>query len=246
MTAAGWLDPLRAALDAAAEPVTWFVRDDDGGWADDRLDALLDLADRHGVPVDVAMIPVATGPELARRLRGRIAGSRVRVHQHGYRHVNHEPEGRRCEFGPARGPEDIASDVRHGREVLLDRFGGDLDAVFTPPWNRSVPALAPALVACGIRVLSRDLSAGRLDHPGLAEVPVSVDWFGGRRGVRWTRAELGRRMADAVGAGGPVGLMLHHAVTPPGELADLDAVFALLAGHPAVRTRTIAQVAAAG
>lgn len=243
MTGAGWLDPLRAALDEVPRAVTWFVRDDDGGWDDARLDALLDVADRHGMPVDVAMIPMDTGPELAGRLRARMAGSRLRVHQHGYEHVNHEPEGRKCEFGPARTPEAIAADVRNGRERLLERFGGDLDAVFTPPWNRSVPDLAPALVACGIRVLSRDLTAGRLDHPGLAEVPVSVDWFGGRRGTRWTREELGRRMADATAAGGPVGLMLHHAVTPPDELRDLDALFALLSRHPAVRLRTITEVA---
>ncbi|MCC6830135.1 MAG: NAD-dependent epimerase/dehydratase family protein [Thermoleophilia bacterium] len=68
---------------------------------------------------------------------------------------------------------------------------------------------------------------------------------GGRRGVRWTRDELGHRMADAAAAGGPVGLMLHHAATGPEELPDLAALFALLAGHPSVRTRTITAVAAA-
>lgn len=245
MTGSAWLDPLRAALDAAPDPVTWFVRDDDGGWDDARLAALLDTADRHGVPVDVAMIPLATDGRLARTLRARMAGSRLRVHQHGYGHDNHETEGRKCEFGPARSAGQIADDVRRGRGLLLERFGDDLDPVFTPPWNRSVPELAPALVACGVTVLSRDLTAGRLDHPGLAEVPIAVDWFGGRRGVRWTREELAGHMAEATSGGGPVGLMLHHAVTPPRELAELDALFALLAGHPAVRLRTITEVAAA-
>ncbi len=240
-----WLGPLREALDAAPGRVTWFVRDDDGGWDDARLAALLDVADRHGMPVDVAMIPTETGPGLARELIARMDGSRLRVHQHGYSHTNHETEGRKCEFGPARPAGAIASDVRDGRRMLLERFGDRLDPVFTPPWNRSVPELAPALVSCGITVLSRDVTAGRLGHPGLREVPVDVDWFGGRRGVRWTREELGRRMATAVAAGGPVGLMLHHAVTPPEELDELDGLFALLAAHPAVRTRAIQEVALA-
>jgi hypothetical protein len=38
-----WLAPLREALDAAPAPVTFFFRDDDAGWRDDRLEALLDV-----------------------------------------------------------------------------------------------------------------------------------------------------------------------------------------------------------
>src|SRR5205823_3060705 len=36
-----WLDPLRAALDDAVEPVAFFFRDDDAGWGDGRLLLLL-------------------------------------------------------------------------------------------------------------------------------------------------------------------------------------------------------------
>jgi len=241
-----WLRPVEAALEHAPAPVDWFVRDDDGGWDDARLLALLDVLDRHDLPVDVAMIPTATTPGLAGVLASRMATTRLRVHQHGHSHRNHEVEGRRCEFGPARSVGDMADDVGRGREVLRERFGDRLDAVFTPPWNRSVPALAGVLVACGITVLSRDVTAGRLEHPGLAEVAVNVDWFGGAGGVRWTRDALGARIADVVASGGPVGLMLHHAVTPPEELADLDALLGLVARHPSVRPRGIAELAAAG
>jgi hypothetical protein len=72
----GWLEPLRGALDAADRPVTFFSRDDDVGWADDRLWILLDRFASSRVPVDLAVIPAALTPEAARLLRRRIAGSR--------------------------------------------------------------------------------------------------------------------------------------------------------------------------
>ena len=37
-----WLQPVEAALDAAPAPVPVFFRDDDAGWGDERLLALLD------------------------------------------------------------------------------------------------------------------------------------------------------------------------------------------------------------
>jgi len=54
-----WLDPVRASLDGRAGPVAFFVRDDDGGWNDEALLALLDTVERRGVPIDLAWIPDA-------------------------------------------------------------------------------------------------------------------------------------------------------------------------------------------
>jgi hypothetical protein len=33
---AHWLDPLRVVLDGRTRPITIFIRDDDGGWGNDR------------------------------------------------------------------------------------------------------------------------------------------------------------------------------------------------------------------
>lgn len=238
-----WLDPVAEALDARSEPVRIFVRDDDGGWDDARLMALLEVCAARDVAVDVAMIPTETGPPLARALTVRAAGMRLGLHQHGYAHSNHESAGRKCEFGRSRTMAQIDADVAAGRELLLERFGESLDPVFTPPWNRCVPELAVALCRRGIRVLSRDLSAGTLGHAGLHEVPVRIDWFGGLRGRRWSRLERGRAIADAIASDDPVvGLMLHHSVTGPGELADVDALFALLGNHAGARMVSIMEV----
>ncbi len=109
-----WLDPVTAALDAAPSPVPVFFRDDDAGWGDDRLCALLDRFEARALPIDVAAIPRALGPAIARELAAR----GVSVHQHGFAHANHEPEGRKYEFGPSRSREVQRRDIEAGRELL--------------------------------------------------------------------------------------------------------------------------------
>lgn len=234
-----WLDPLRAALDGSDPPCPVFFRDDDAGWGDSELRALLDVFDRHGVPADLAVIPAALHPGLVSELRRRQAGSPLHLHQHGCTHGNHEPAGRKQEFGSSRDHAAQAADVARGRELLQQAFGGACDPVFTPPWNRCTPVTADVLVEEGFAVLSRDVTAGRFERPGLAEVAVGVDWLGHHRGVRWDRAELARRLAAAVAAGGPLGVMLHHAVTDAAELTAIEELVALVGSHPHAALTTI-------
>ena len=113
-----WLEPLRRDLDAAPTPRTFFFRDDDAGWADERLIALLDVFAHHSVPVDVAVIPAALDRRLAASLRRRKEADSglLAFHQHGFAHANHEPSGRPCEFGPDRPktPSDTTSPWARG------------------------------------------------------------------------------------------------------------------------------------
>lgn len=262
----GWLDPLVAALDEAADRpggVPFFLRDDDIGWDDAALLALLDVVDAAGLPIDLAAIPCDLTPAGAQTLHDRHArGSDLRVHQHGLAHANHETSGRKHEFGPARSAAVQRDDVARGRDLLHGLLGGSpvLDAaVFTPPWNRTSADTPVVLADLGFTLLSRDLSAGVAGVPGLAEVPVTVDWFASRKlppagSARpgqpvarrpVTRAERGALLAASVASGRPVGLMLHHAVTGPADRADLDEVLTLLAAHPAVRPCHLSDVVAA-
>ena len=229
-----WLDPLRAALDARPTPVPFFFRDDDAGWDDPALEALLDVFEPHGLPLDVAAIPLAvTGRTVelltTRQDRGR---NDLRVHQHGLAHVNHEPEGRKCEFGVSRSPEQQRDDLARGRDVLRGLFG-DLPAVFTPPWNRCAPWTAEVLRELSFAVLSRDVSAGTAGVRGLLELPITVDWFAKRQKVPVDRVGRGELLAEAAGGPGPVGLMLHHEVMSPEDRADLGALLTLVSAHPA-------------
>jgi hypothetical protein len=239
-----WLRPVEAALDTAAAPVDVFLRDDDTGWGDDALLALLDLVDAHELPIDLAVIPGALGVRLATALRLRAAAGdgRLRLHQHGYAHVDHETEGRKCEFGPARDRESQRADIQAGRRRLLDRLGEAIDPIFTPPWNRCTRDTAVCLAELGFAALSRETRAEPYGLPGLAELPISVDWFAHRHRVRLTPRELGVVLGGAVISGAPVGLMLHHAIMDAADRRRAGELFALLAEHENARPVNMASL----
>ncbi len=241
-----WTASLLTALDevlsshpaAGAHPVgeqlAWFFRDDDAGWADDRLLSVARVFDGRGLSLDVAAIPTAVSGRLATALRSLTESRSVAVHQHGYAHVNHENAGRRSEFGDTRAIEDQLRDLRSGRERLLGLLEGAVEPFFTPPWNRCADATVSLLGELGIRVLSCDVSARRREVPGVAEIPVTVDWA--RCSREGGRERLLEELVHTVRWAGrtPIGVMLHHSTMTDGEVASLEELLEALAGHPAV------------
>jgi predicted deacetylase len=239
-----WLEPLRAALDRAPEPVTVFFRDDDAGWRDDRLRTLLDLFAARDVPIDLAAIPLDATPALAAELCARADAGLVGVHQHGFAHVNHEREGRKCEFGPSRDAEAQLGDIRAGRERLGALFGAALQPMFTPPWNRCTADTGAALLELGVGVLSRDRTAVPLALPGLAELPVQVDWFAKRKGERLGRAAVGEQLGARAAEPAPLGVMLHHAEMEDEDMAATAELLDLVSAHGSARCLSMAAVLA--
>jgi hypothetical protein len=229
-----WLQPVVEALDAASEPVPFFFRDDDAGWGDARLAALLDVFAARSLPVDLAVIPTALSAGLADDL---LAGPAVGLHQHGLAHVNHEPVERRCEFGPSRGVAAQRRDIAEGQARLRALLGERVEPIFTPPWNRCTPETAACLVELGFVALSRSASAEPAGVPGLRELPVSVDWSRDRRGVR---------LARAIGSGEPVGVMFHHAVMDAEERRGAGELLSLVAEHGRARPGRMMELVVAG
>jgi hypothetical protein len=226
-----WLDPVAAALDAAPAPVPVFFRDDDAGWRDDRLRALLERFAAHGLPLDVAAIPQALGPAMARDL----AVHEVFVHQHGLAHANHEPDGRKHEFGPSRARAVQRADIEAGRRLLAERFGGAVEPIFTPPWNRCTPDTGACLAELGFVVLSRESRTAPLAVPGLRELNVSLDWS------RLSPDAFAERFAAAATAG-PVGVMFHHAEMDDADLDRAGELLSLLARHDRAEARPMMQL----
>jgi hypothetical protein len=241
-----WLDPLGAALDEAAAPITFFFRDDDAGWEDERLVALLEVFESRALPLDLAVIPRALSAKLAASLMS-LAGEQngwLGLHQHGLAHVNQASSGRKCEFGWERNSDAQRRDIIEGLELLASRLPGVVQPVFTPPWNRCSATTGEVLHELGFRVLSRHTSEQALGLSGLAEVPVSVDWtFAKRDGRRLTWLELGSLAGERVRSGAPVGVNLHHAVMDSHELDLLGELCDLLVDHPAVRCQPLIAIA---
>jgi hypothetical protein len=229
-----WLEPLSDALDQATHPVTFFFRDDDVGWEHERLYRLLDLFKSYEIPIDLAMIPEALSPRLVAELRRRIQRGRERVglHQHGLGHVNHEPSGRKCEFGASRSLEQQDEDLKLGKHLLESLFGGLIDPIFTPPWNRCTQITVECLAVQSFRVLSRDLGAAPLELNGMSELPVALDWARYWRDPKTGNQELGRLISAQAMNAGPVGVMLHHGMMEAEqELVHLGQLLDLLSTH---------------
>jgi len=169
------------------------------------------------------------------------------VHQHGFAHCNHEIFERKCEFGGARGIDAQRGDLLAGRDRLRGLFGARLDAIFTPPWNRCSAATPALLAELGYSALSRDRTAPA--QHALPELPVDVDWCKQQRATVLRGEDGGDRigfeLAQRLGTGQPVGLMLHHAEMDARDLALLDALLGAAARHPHARWVSMSEISSA-
>jgi len=244
---ASWTRTIARALDARAIPLPLFFRDDEGGWADDRLTRLLPLFEDAGLPLDIAVIPATISSKLAAQLahRARMSGL-LGLHQQGYAHENHEHGIPRSEFGPARPLAAQREDIENGRQRLLTYFGAQLDPLFTPPWNRCASSTAPLLVQAGLTGLSRDQFADPMHLRGLSECPVSIDWSSKPRGPRGLDLWAARCAQAIEQAERPFGLLIHHLVMDDEERSILATLLNLFRKHPKVQAIPMRAVAAFG
>lgn len=224
-------EQLSRALAALSRPAEIFFRDDDAGWNDPALQRLVLLFERARVPLDVAVIPQAIEPATAEWLAVR-SGPLLGLHQHGFAHVNHEPSGRKCEFGPSRDIAAQRRDIESGLCLLRERLRLEPDPIFTPPWNRCTQETACIVRDLGFAALSRDASATSLLVAGLQHVPVTIDWMKVRAEgtpdiAEWSRL-IGRQAVD----GARVGIMLHHAVMEAADFVALQSLLQILREHP--------------
>jgi len=233
---ASWTRLIARALDARAIPLPLFFRDDEGGWADDRLLRLLPLFEESGLPLDIAVIPATISSKLAAQLahRARVSGL-LGLHQHGFAHENHEHGIPRSEFGAARPLAAQREDLEAGRQRLLTYFGTQLDPLFTPPWNRCASSTGPLLVQAGFTGLSRDRFADPLHVRGLSECPVSIDWSSRPRGPRGLELWAARCAEGVANADRPFGILIHHLVMDDEERSVLASLLNLFRKHAKVQ-----------
>jgi hypothetical protein len=237
-----WQD-LRRELDAwhdAGRVATFWWRDDDATAPSPALDRLLDLREKHGVPLALAVIPARAEPSLAQRLT---AAARVSVVQHGCAHANHAPiSAPKAEFGAHRPTALMLGELVRGWLVLKRLFADRARAVLVPPHNRIADALAAALPQAGYRGLS---TAGPRTGfiPGLVQVNTHVDimnwtsraFAGDAASIDLILAHLTARRAATVDPDEPTGLLTHHLAHDAAAWTFIDAVLAALKAHPAVR-----------
>ena len=216
---------VRQALGTRAGPLTVFFRDDDAGWADERLQTLCSVFGAANVPLDLAVIPAAITGRTERILNQYCAESPglFHLHQHGFSHENHQSAGRKCEFGSARSLALQQADIFRGQCRLRRCFDDRIEPIFTPPWNRCTQQTVAALEAEGLSVLSRDIGATALRTQRLFEIPVSVDWFRKHNGRRLSADAWEHYAARSFARLDAVGVMLHHEIMDANEIGKLNA-----------------------
>jgi hypothetical protein len=232
----GWAE-LQSALDSVLErgdSIRVWWRDDDAGRDHPALPRLLELAERHELPLALAVVPMW----LDSRAQARIAASsQATVLQHGFAHANHAPPERKpIELG-GREVDAVLAELARGRAMLADAFGCAFLAVLVPPWNRLDDGLIERIADCGFIGLSTfGPRAPPEAAPGLPRVNAHldpIDWRGTRLFVG-EAAALGRLIAMQ-DADESIGILSHHLTMDEDGWVFLDRLLRVLAAHPGAR-----------
>lgn len=235
---------LETLLAARATPLHVFFRDDDANEDVPPLRRLLQLFQCWQTPLNLAVIPgnlTAAGRDCL--LQAAATPELIELHQHGWLHLNHEPAGRKCEFGPSRSFAEQWADIQQGQARMTEAFGSHWFPAFVPPWNRCTESTAQALEQLGFRVLSRDSGGAALAPHKLAEIPVTLDLFRWRGGPQLRpAAELIEAFGQQAQTNATIGVLLHHKVMDDAAFAFVEALLRLLQRFPVVRCYTLRQL----
>lgn len=202
---------------AGVTPTFWW-RDDDTEEPTAELDRLLGLADRYQVPLHLSVVPAGLSDDLAAQLS---LSRDVYVLQHGYAHINHEPQGARAsEVGVNRDITLQIQDLQEGWQRLVEAELPNLLPVMVPPWNRIADETVAALPGLGYRMLSRAYPRqSAMPAAGLAQVNIHFDPVRWKEGARFRGEEktleiltnhLVERRLGKVDPTEPTGLSTHH------------------------------------
>jgi hypothetical protein len=220
----------------AGRPVRFWWRDDDAGALLPEARRLLQLSSSTAIPLCLAVVPEAAGPELFALLP-----EGVSVLQHGTDHRNRAAPGEKKTEYPAAEPVEVAlARVSDGFARLRALAGARLFPVLAPPWNRVRKDLLDKLPAIGIRGLSMyGPRASAEPAPGLRQVNTHLDIVAWRRGKRFIGEEQAIRLAvKNLAAEDPLGWLTHHAVHDESAWAFLERLFNI----PYVRWLSAAEV----
>jgi len=242
-----WLNPtvamgeelrrLPEPLSSPAGECTIFFRADDVGVPGYQFARLVDLFRRHRVPLTLALVPAWLTARRWRRLReiSRRDPALWGWVQHGWRHRNHAPQGKKDEFGPARSYGEKRRDLLRGFERLSSLVGAELLPVFVPPWNRCDEETLTALGDLGFKALSRNLGARPAAPQGVPDYPVTVDLHT-RKEEDSEKGRLALLKELSEGLSRPLcGFMIHHQRMNEAAFAFLDLLLRGLSRRRGVR-----------
>ena len=214
--------------------VSLFFRADDAAAPGKQFSRLMGLFSTYGVPLSLAVVPAWLTPQRWQYLKGfeKKNPSRWCWHQHGWRHANHEAEGKKQEFSDARTVSEIKQDLERGKNRLEQLMQDKFYPVFTPPWNRCGSLTLQLLKELGYAAVSRSRGSKPPSPPGLPDFCINVDLHTRREKnpvVDWENllAELYRALASNY-----CGIMIHHRMMNAAALDFLELLLRALKKNP--------------
>lgn len=215
----------------AQKKIEVFFRADDIAVPSRLFSEMIALFKKHQMPLCLAVVPSwLTEKRFASLINTTGLDNLWCWHQHGRRHTNHELEGKKQEFGPARDTE-VADDIEKGKKRLQQLMGDSLQPFFTPPWNRCSATAMNALQQQGFIGLSRFVRAQPLPPQGLTDFAVNFDLHTRREDAELSLEKLYQEFELALESG-RCGVMLHHQCMNNKAFIFLDVLMKVLAKQP--------------
>ncbi|MFQ5605583.1 MAG: DUF2334 domain-containing protein [bacterium] len=227
------------------KPISLFFRDDDVDVLTSNLVNLVHLFTEKDIPLHLQIIPNNLEVETVRYLKKikRNYPHRILLSQHGWSHANHNPDGRKHEFGDERSASQQFSDIISGKEVLTKTFLNDFLLAFTPPWNRYNSDTVQVLTKLGFQILSADGgTVGELEGE-LVEISTAIDLHHQRpHPTLKSPVHLLFELRENLKKNHQVGWLLHHHEMSLTDLHFLNKFVALLQFHEVTKFPTFLEI----
>src|SRR5262249_23922170 len=224
-----------------ASPLRLFFRDDDVDEDEETLRRLLRLFIRREAPIKWGVIPgrlPSAGSGLLSQYVS-AAPALLELNQHGWRHLNHESEGPKCEFGPGRTYAEQLADLARGQGRMTEAFGPRWFPVFIPPWNRCSEDTYRVLDQLGFRALSAKQGNSVVTGRRFKEISITLDLYRWRGGASLMPSEeIVDDLIVQIPRRQTIGVMLHHKVMDERAFSFLSSMLDTLASYPIVRFHT--------
>lgn len=225
----GWRDMIDRVSEnmASATLPPIFFRADDIGAPSKAFDTLCGVFRSHEIPLAMAVIP-AWLSEARQEQLFQAAPMDEKLwswHQHGWRHLNWQKNGRKSEFGSDRNSDCQYEDILRGSTKMERVFGPCFIRVFTAPWNCLSITAMKSLRKLNFKGISTTdtLSPGLRRCHGMLNMPVRIDLHT-RDGIDAAAdfSLLLEQFSNLSKARGPTGIVIHHQRMTPFAFQFLD------------------------
>jgi len=222
-------------------PINVFFRADDIGVPSKNYTRMMTLFLKYQTPLCLAVVPSWMTQQRWEAMQDFIkkGADLFCWHMHGFRHMNHETEGKKQEFGPARSSQELLDELSHGQARLQSILGQMLTPIFTPPWNRCSLETMIILKKIGFKGISR--SHGNSPPPppgGIEDFPIHVDLHTRKEkkaedGWQKMQAEFITGMKSSA-----CGIMIHHMRMNDQAFIFLEYLLAQISKNKQIKTMT--------